>query len=234
MKGQNDIVYILKADAPTEELRYSLRSVVRNFAFRDVWFYCGCPDGLVPDHHVPFVQRGISRFERSSSTLRAICENDEITPTFYLFNDDFFVMHRYDQDKAIVQGSIDDHVRRLPRHGEYWRRLVAQRDWLRDHGYPTADYATHTPLPVDRERALEVIDMAGADRMLLFRNLYGNVAGVPYVQHDDVKLHDTGDAPDPDAPVLSSNDKSFANGLVGEHVRGVFERRCRFEAPRGA
>lgn len=231
MKGPNDIVYVLKADAPTEELRYSLRSVVRNFAFRDVWFYCGCPDGLVPDHHVPFEQTGSTRFERSCSTLRAICENDEITPTFYLFNDDFFVMHRYDQDTAIVQGSIRDHIERTDM-GTYHILLQRQLAWLLCRGHTTLDYATHTPLPVDRAKALELLDIARREHIedRLFRNLYGNWAQVPYAVMPDCKVVDRGAEPDQDAPLLSTNDGSFAEGRVGEVIRGTFKRKCRYES----
>lgn len=231
MKGPNDIVYILKADAPTEELRYSLRSVVRNFAFRDVWFYCGCPDGLVPDHHVPFVQTGSTRFERSCSTLRAICENDEITPTFYLFNDDFFVMHRYDQDTAVVQGGIRDHIDRTDM-GTYHILLQRQLAWLLCRGHTVLDYATHTPLPVDRAKALELLDIARREHIedRLFRNLYGNWAQVPYAVMPDCKIVDRDAEPDPDAPLLSTNDGSFADGRVGEVIRGTFKRKCRYES----
>lgn len=231
MKGPNDIVYILKADAPTEELRYSLRSVVRNFAFRDVWFYCGCPDGLVPDHHVPFEQTGSTRFERSCSTLRAICENDEVTPTFYLFNDDFFVMHRYDQDTAVVQGSIRDHIERTD-IGTYHILLQRQLAWLLVRGHTTVDYATHTPLPVDRARALELLDIARREHIedRLFRNLYGNWAQVPYAVMPDCKIVDRDAEPDPGAVLLSTNDGSFAEGRVGEFIRGTFTRKCRYES----
>ena len=231
MKGDNDIVYILKADAPTEELRYSLRSVVRNFKFRKVWFYCGCPDGLVPDHHVPFTQRGTTRFERSCSTLRAICGNDEITPTFYLFNDDFFIMRKYDQDTAIVQGSIHDHLARLDL-GTYYILMQRQLAWLLGRGQPTMDYATHTPLPVDRAKALELLDIARREHIedRLFRNLYGNWAHVPYTVMPDCKIADDGTEPDPDAILLSTNDGSFECGRVGEYIRETFTRKCRYES----
>ena len=41
-----DIVYIIKDDLPTTELKYSLRSVEANFPHRLVWFVGGKPDKL--------------------------------------------------------------------------------------------------------------------------------------------------------------------------------------------
>ena len=234
MKGDKDIVYILKADAPTEELRYSLRSIVRNFKFRKVWFYCGCPEGFKPDKHIPFEQVGATRFDKVVSTLRAICENDEITEDFYLFNDDFFIMKPYDQDTAIVQSSIYKHYRRLRAKyhnpGPYALRLKEQHKWLQQNGYTTMDYTTHTPLLVNRKKALELLDLIGCDKKgLLFRNLYGNYAKVPYTVMDDVKSHNIDDIPDKDSVLLSTRDTTFSKGRVGEYIRSVFKRKCRFE-----
>lgn len=234
MKGKKDVVYILKADAPSEELRYSLRSIVRNFKFRKVWFYCGCPEGLTPDEHVPFEQIGRTRFERSCSTLRAICENDDITEDFYLFNDDFFVMAPYEQDLAIVQGSIYKHFGRIVAKRKsvspYAHRLMQQHKWLRKHGFTALDYATHTPLPVNRKKAIELLDLVEGEKPgLLFRNLYGNYANVPYTVMKDCKALLVEDKPNPDSPLLSTRDITFTEGKAGEYIRSVFKRRCRYE-----
>ena len=50
----NDIVYILKNDVEPNELRYSLRTVEKNFPHGRVFFFCGCPQGITPDRFVPF------------------------------------------------------------------------------------------------------------------------------------------------------------------------------------
>lgn len=233
MSDLHDIVYILKADVKPDELRYSLRSVCENFTFRDVWFYGGCPDGIVPDHHVPFQQHGSSKWERSTSTLQAICANDDVTPAFYLFNDDFFVLRPYAQDDAVVNGTIAEHADAIAhRHGgvsSYVRLLRAQAAWLRRNGYPTMNYATHTPLRVERDRALEVMGTASA--ALLFRNVYGNMAGAPYVLADDVKIaeQDMQAVPPDLAALCSTSDRSFRDGAVGRWIHARFPEPCRYE-----
>ncbi len=49
MLSDLDIVYFVKESAQNEELRYSLRSVEKNFPHRNVWFVGGKPKGLTPD-----------------------------------------------------------------------------------------------------------------------------------------------------------------------------------------
>ena len=53
-----DIVYILKNDIDSDELRYSLRSVCENFPCRRVIFIGGCPKDIVPDVYIPHEQIG--------------------------------------------------------------------------------------------------------------------------------------------------------------------------------
>ena len=54
----NDIVFVLKDKLDTEELRYSLRSIEKNFPHRYVWFVGGQPEGFKPDRALPHKQSG--------------------------------------------------------------------------------------------------------------------------------------------------------------------------------
>ena len=92
MPQKIDVVYILKADIDPYELRYSLRSVEKNFPFRKVWFVCGQPKGFEPDGRIVHKQTGDTKWEKARSSLLKVCASEEITEDFYLFNDDFFVM----------------------------------------------------------------------------------------------------------------------------------------------
>ncbi len=47
--GNRDVVYILKNDIKSDELRYSLRSVCESFPCRNVVFIGGCPNDITPD-----------------------------------------------------------------------------------------------------------------------------------------------------------------------------------------
>ena len=71
-----DVVYILKNDIKTDEIRYSLRSIEQNLPHKNVWFVGGQPAGLKPDKALPMKQKGILKWEKARSSLLAICKND--------------------------------------------------------------------------------------------------------------------------------------------------------------
>ena len=48
-----DVVYLLKNDYASDELRYSVRSVVKNFPYNRIVFVGGKPDDIEPDIYIP-------------------------------------------------------------------------------------------------------------------------------------------------------------------------------------
>lgn len=51
-----DIVYFVKNSEYNGELRYSMRSVLKNFPHRKIWFVGGLPKGIKPDYYQPVNQ----------------------------------------------------------------------------------------------------------------------------------------------------------------------------------
>ena len=94
----NDLIYILKADIDTEELKYSLRSVEKNFPINRVWFVGGQPEGLEPDIRLKHEQVGNSKWEMIRSSMWKAVSDERLSEDFFLFNDDFFVMEPVDTD----------------------------------------------------------------------------------------------------------------------------------------
>ena len=233
--AKHDIVYILKEDVAADELRYSLRSVCRNFKYNKIWFYGGCPKELKPDNFVRFIQKGESKWDKSMSTLRSICNNDGITPKFYLFNDDFFILKPYDQDAAISNGTLDMQVRRIIEktggNSAYTRRLRTTEQVLRGKGYDTISYAVHTPMLIDRAKAIEALDALGT--AVMFRSAYGNYCEVGGILMPDVKITSVDEMPSKDVALLSTSDKSFIHGKVGAYIRDRFNTRCKYEVDDG-
>ena len=226
-----DVVYILKSDAAPDELRYSLRSISENLSFRKVWFYCGKPDGLEPDVHVPMIQTGSTKWEKARSSLIAICKNDDITKKFYLFNDDFYVLKPCKNIKVYHRGLIQDHVKliekkRNGRGSSYSQQLESCDDQLHRAGLTTLDYALHIPILVDRAKMLEALEMF--PNCPMFRSLYGNYAGIGGTFHKDVKVADPARNVNAELDFLSSNDKSF-KGECGKFLAERFTEPCRFE-----
>lgn len=229
-----DIVYILRDNVKPDELRYSLRSIEANMSHGKVWFYCGCPSGIVPDEFVEYQQQGGSKWERVRNTLVEVCQNDQISKKFWLFNDDFYVLQKMESTTPLHRGLLSDHIKDVEtRHGRrtaYTMQLRKCEQQLQDAGLTVLDYALHVPLLVDRAKGLETLQMFPSCPM--FRSLYGNYANIGGEYSNDVKTVNPDKEIPEDARFFSTSNKSFAG-----HVKGQLAERfpdpCRYEANDG-
>ena len=236
-RGKYDIVYFVKDCTVNEELRYSLRSVEKNFKYRDVWFYGGCPVNLKPDHHVPVSQNEPSKWERVRGMMMKACENDNITEDFWLFNDDFFVLRPVPENiPAYHNGSIYRQiVKNENRHGmtsnDYTRRLrhlVITLEKARKECY---NYGVHKPMLINRKKMLEVLKLFPDEPMQ--RALYGNYWNIGGVRRKDMKIrvlnYDHMDEVRTQWDFVSTSDDSFNSGTIGQFLRERFNIQSRFE-----
>lgn len=225
----HDIVYILRNNPGADELRYSLRSVERNFPHGRVWFFGGCPNGIRPDVYVNIKQRGGTKWERSTNSLRVACETEDLTEDFWLFNDDFFVLEPVRSLPYMVRGElatrIQDIVSRRTIH-KYADYLDMARKSLEEKGYGSMDYALHVPMLINKQKALEVLNTF---RCPMFRSLYGNYWKVGGILTVDVKIHNTTDVPKEGQLLVSTNDRSFSEGEVGRFIKSRFTEPSKWE-----
>ena len=232
---KHDVVYILRGNVAPDELRYSLRSIEANMTHGKVWFYCGCPEGIVPDEHVPGEQQGSSKWERVRDSLIKVCRNDKITKQFWLFNDDFYVLQKLEKTTPLHRGLLMDHVLDVERrHGGaqtgYTRQLRKCEDQLRQAGLTTLDYALHVPMLVDREKMLETLQMF--PHCPMFRSLYGNYAKIGGDFMMDVKTVSRDKEIPEDALFFSTSNRAFG-GHVMEQLQERFPDPCRYEVGYG-
>ena len=229
---KNDIVYFVKDAPANEELRYSLRSVCENFSFRKVWFYGGRPSYLQPDGYVHVVQNQRTKWMRTTNMIRQICENEEITEDWWLFNDDFFVLRKTEGIQAPYYKDIYRHIVRIEdRHGrkstaytQELRNLVAT---LERKGCDTHNYALHMPVLINKKKALATLDAFPDCPM--FRSLYGNFNGIGGTEIRDCKIVGLDRMPSDDALFMSTDDNSFAHGRAGAFIRERFPDPCKYE-----
>lgn len=227
-----DIVYLLKNDIDSNEIRYSLRSIEKNFPYNKVWFVSGCPEGIKPDGFIDFQQVGDTKWKRSTSALAAACRNDEITEDFWLFNDDFFVIRKVRSIKPMISGTLLQRCKKVEaRNGNmqtgYTRQLRRAAHVLRINGYTQYDFALHVPMLINKAKALEVMNKFPDCPM--FRSLYGNYCELESIKTKDVKITDLKMLPDEDAKFVSTEDKSFLKGAVGEYIRDLFPEPSKYE-----
>lgn len=232
--GKYDIVYFVKDEPLNEELRYSLRSVEQNMPHRNVWIYGGKPAGLEPDRYVKVEQTEPTKWARVQSMLRKVCTNEEITEDFWLFNDDFFIMERFDEESEPTYNSeLRKYIAKLEnKYGqitEWTAQLRHLATTLESAGKGTLNYAVHKPMLINRKKAMAVLEQFPEEPM--FRGLYGNYWNIGGRNEHDRKVKVV------DFPVenvqkwktISTEDNSFAYGPVGSYIRGTFRKKSRFE-----
>lgn len=228
-----DIIYFIKAKESNEELRYSLRSVAKNFPHHKIWFIGEHQPGFVPDGVLKVTQNEESKWLNTSKSMLAACisENDLITENFVLFNDDFFVM------KPLKDGvmpyyyrkTLDEQIAWLEsQHSKgYLNHMRETRKMLQGMWKPIKCYAVHYPMVINKLEMLEVMDKF--PNGMMWRALYGNYWTKGGLACGDCKIQNPFTTPDPEAAFLSTTDRSFKTGEVGKLIRSRFTRKCKYE-----
>ena len=229
MPKQFDIVYVLAEEDQHEELRYSLRSVEKNFPHRKVWFVGALPEGFKPDAHIKHVQQGPSKWAKIRSSMYQVLDNPDVTDDFFWFNDDFFVMKPFEGEFVnYCDGSLERRVNEL-HSGEgmnaYTRTLYKAWQELMGMRCPAMNYDVHLPMLFNKELARNSINKCSSPQM---RSIYGNINRIPYIIHPDVKVYDL-ETVSEDPDFLSTNGKNFYEGAIGEYIRKAFPKKSRFE-----
>lgn len=225
----NDIIYILKPEMDTEELKYSLRSVEANFPHKRVWFVGGQPKGLKPDVALPHKQSGANKWEMIRSSMLKAATDPELTDEFFLFNDDFFIMKPFkgkfvNYAEKTLTWRIEDLQKQFPWLNNYGRTLVKAREELKCLGCTEVNFEVHTPMLFQKALVPTVLKCSSPQ----MRSVYGNVNGIQYKDIKDVKIYDMETVPT-DAAFISTNDETFQRGKVGAYIRECFPNPSRFE-----
>lgn len=225
---RHDVVYILKNDYDSEEVRYSIRSVCMNFPFRKIVFVGGAPADIYPEIYIEDIQEGDRKWNRSLHSLKKVCECEDLTEDIWLFNDDFFVMDKVRQDVNYFNGSLEKRVidlrRKNPRGSGYINQLESLRYKLIRMNKDALSFALHVPMLINRHNALEILKKNISP---MFRSLYGNYYSIDCQFMEDVKIYDLETVPD--TSFISTTDESFRDGKVGEFLRAYFSEACTYE-----
>ena len=223
-----DVVYFVKDTATNEELRYSLRSL-KNFPHGKVWFYGGCPDRLKPDYHIEVEQDLPTKWANIFKMFKMACLNEDITKDFWLFNDDFFIMKLVKHGPNYYCGDLYKRVVTLEdKHNgitPYSQQLRYTLQELEGMGCTTINYALHVPMLINRKKGEELAKIINGP---MIRCAYGNYFSIGGKDHQDFKI-DSCTRPYKDGDYLSTNDKSFRYGVVGQQIREIFSDKCKYE-----
>lgn len=221
-----DLVYICKA-GENEELRYSIRSAVKNLPHDKIWVVGGKPDWYTGNYiEVP---QSKTKYTNAKSNLKAICGSKEISDFFILMNDDFYIINKVDSVPYMYSGTLDNKIKQREDifNGNSYITLLWQtlRSLSRKTEDVVLDYELHVPMVMEKTKLSKVIKLSG-----LWRSLYGNLFDVGGIKIRDVKVYNEKDKlyggsyniDDLKYDYLSSNDDSFE-----EVKRLVLDKRFR-------
>lgn len=237
-----DLVYPLKVTDDCEELRYSLRSVHTNAPglYGRIWVLTNDtpPDWLTGVQVLPCGDGG-TKAQDVRSKIAAACAHSDVSPTFLLMCDDFFLVDPITEWEPFHMGPTSAYVARWRAEGASagWLRAVTETaDWMLEQGH--GDILTrqgHRPLLWDKVRLAEALATYPAGRPLDVNGLY-DIAGAggvgrrgmnSKIKHDAAEFHRK--TTKRNIPWLSSNNTSFAEGMVGGYIRGLFREPSPFE-----
>lgn len=213
-----DYVYICR-NGENEELRYSLRSTVKNLPSGRVWIVGGKPDWYVGNFiDVP---QDSSKYINARRSLAAIVNSDLISDNFVLMNDDFYTIKRTSTIESYHRGDMMRNVaeisyfrqREQTKSQSYLNLLILTFRVLRRMEVRSPiDYETHTPMVISKES----LGLALKTRAL-WRSFCGNRVELGGTEVEDVKIYEQYDKKRrehfyscPETPYLSTNDHTFA------------------------
>ena len=208
-----DLVYICR-DGENEELRYSIRSAVNNLPHDKIWVVGGKPDWYTGNYIE--VNQGRAKYTNARNSLKAICDSEEISESFILMNDDFYIINKVESVPYMYAGTLDDKIKQredIFNGNTYTTLLRNTLGYLSRKKINVAlDYELHVPMVMEKRKLNKVLKLSG-----LWRSVYGNVFNVGGVKIRDVKVYDkkdkfyinSYDINNLELDYLSSNDDSF-------------------------
>ena len=211
-----DFVYFVR-HGENEELRYSIRSVIKHFPDANIWVLGNKPDWYT-GNFVPVRNVG-EKFTNIANCCYEAAKHPEISDPFVWMNDDFFIVKPLESILPLHRGPLKERSDRYAQgiSTSYYNKLLHNTyHKLLKHGIEEPlDYDVHMPLVMDKEKTLEALKMARIGQVLP-RSIYGNIAQIEGSRVGDVKVYassafafKTYDYNAGDSPYLSTEDQSF-------------------------
>ena len=208
-----DFVYICRA-GDNEELRYSIRSVVSSFPEARIWVVGGKPDWY-KGYHIDVCQTE-SKYSNALNNLKAVCRSNEISYSFILMNDDFFILKNIKSIENFHGGLLEDKINNyisISGYTMYVRKLIATKNKLDSEGIKNPiDYELHVPMIMEKGKLEFVLNKYSN---YLWRSIYGNLYNIKGETIEDVKLYSNTKYANRSKPFsgqsifVSTEDKSF-------------------------
>lgn len=235
-----DVVWICR-DGPNEELRYSIRSVVKYMPHSKILVVGGKPDWykgpFLPVETFLHGRKSTNKYVNAKNNIQSIIDSPKVSSEFVFMNDDFYVMQKLDKVPYYHGGLFADKIKEFYRYAgysDYVKVLLRTQSALEALGIKDLlDYTLHIPITYSKEKLAQVLPYDGS-----IRTLYGNIHRVDGKQMEDVKVHPKRLRPHSPQPFdylnkktlfLSTADASFSEvkrNLLGK----VFTKPSKYES----
>jgi hypothetical protein len=228
-----DLVYICK-NGDNEELRYSIRSAVKNLSHDKIWVVGGKPDWYTGNYIK--VSQTRSKYVNAKNNLNAICNSEDISESFILMNDDFYIINKVESVPYMYSGTLNDKIKQREDifNGNTYVALLRQTlgSLQKKKNGIILDYELHVPMIMEKKKLAKVLRLSG-----LWRSVYGNIFNVGGIKIKDVKVYsktdrfynNSYDINSLEFDYLSSNDNSFKE-IKGKVLDDRFSSKSIYEA----
>jgi hypothetical protein len=208
-----NFVYLCRPGS-NEELRYSIRSVVKNTENPNIWIVGGKPSWYVGNYIKS--DQSQDKYENVVNSLNTIVNCKSIPEDFVLMNDDFYIIKPINKINTYHGGSFQKKVEIFTDNAKssyYTSLLINTNNILKDAGIENPlDYAIHVPIELNKQKLSTVIQSK-----VSIRTMYGNLFDIGGTEVDDVKFHrmatrkwaKSPDLNTMDFEYLSTGDESF-------------------------
>ena len=230
-----DVVYLCRPGDRNEELRHSLRSL-QNVPHGRVHVAGYAPKWLSAGVARIGVEQGPVKFRNTENNVLAACDDPGVSDPFWMFNDDFFVMHPMEELPILNRGPLlEAYIHHSGLYGgTYTQAMEAAYRLLTRMGYKEPlSYDLHVPLLVYKEHMRKAISLRDRIRYH-WRTVYGNLAELGGIRIQDVKIRNG----DPykrqeyrEWPLVSTSDAVFLYHSVGDYIRNTFHVQGPYEVP---
>lgn len=231
-----DIVYTLRNNYDSDELKYSLRSL-QNIPHDKVFFVGGCPRWAKNIIHIPTEQTG-TKYKNTTGNLITACNDQRISANFILMNDDFFILEPIKSPTkelnlylGTVQSYIDKLKKRHPTGSAYITGMEQTKKFLQGLGVnDPLSYELHIPFVLNKKKFLKMFELPGVKDIHCFhkRTVYGNLHLKGGTDTQDVKIFfNSGFVPKKLGKFISCDDMGFC--ILHNFLLNKFPKKSVYE-----
>lgn len=190
-----DLVYILGKGSlwGDNELRYSIRSAVKNMKFRNIVIVGNKPEWLTNVVHIPMSDNTRFKGINTLQKLKMACISRKVSKDFILMNDDFYILDKINDLPYYSLGLMSDKIKKYEIQGnsgtKYYFAMVRTNKLFKN----CMNFDPHLPIILNKVKFIKLFSKYNLNEWVLYRTVYCNHYGLTGPIIDDVKVYSVND-----------------------------------------